>query len=127
VDRILECAHAKRPQRRWRCRIGAAGGVTVAGADDPAASLSVAVRDSGSWPGNLSGSVRDNGFHSNFSVAIEQRCFRSDTVYQILVIVSIKIGLIAQSLFSYLTQDSLRDRQQRATMDSEAIHRAVRF
>jgi hypothetical protein len=34
----LNGSHAKRPQRRWRCRIGAAGGVTVAGADDPAAS-----------------------------------------------------------------------------------------
>jgi hypothetical protein len=60
-------------------------------------------------------------------IAIGQRSFRIDTVYQILVIVSIKIGLIAQSLFSYLTRDSLRDRQQRAIMDSEAIHRAVRL
>jgi hypothetical protein len=51
----LNGSHAKRPQRRWRCRIGAAGGVTVAGADDLAAPLSVVVRDSGSWAANLSG------------------------------------------------------------------------
>jgi hypothetical protein len=57
--------------------------------------------------------VRDDGFHSNFFAnfftAIEPRCFRIDTDYQILVIVSIKIGLIAQSLLSYLTRASLRD------------------